>query len=158
MIGVGTDPWRVRSTQALGAMASKPQAWLIFRIVLIALSAPVWLLIRNSMQGAFSAPPSWYFPFVLVGFSAFGVVFLSVFRSDKDWVAPTWRGNPFDGSRPLEGFHLSGWSFLAGAFALLLIGLLRDPTDWAWVLPGCIGLGLLSGVRLVSIPEHRHGT
>jgi len=139
-------------------MASKSQTWLIIRIVLIALSAPVWLVIRNSMRDDFSAPPSWYFPFVLVGFSVCGVVFLSVLRSDKDWVAPTWRSNPFDSSRPLEGFHLSGWSFLAGAFALLLVGLFRDLADWAWVLPGCIGLGLLAGVRLVSIPEHRHGT
>ena len=130
----------------------------MIRIALIALSAPAWLMIRNTMQDDFSASPSWYFPFVLVGFSAFGVVFLSVLRSDKDWVVPTWRGNLFDISRPLEGFHLSGWSFLAGAFALLLIGLLRDRADWAWVLPGCVGLGLLAGVRLVSIPEHRHGT
>ncbi len=73
-------------------------------------------------------------------------------------MAPNWRDNPLDISRPLEGFHLSAWSFLAGAVALLVFGLFQKPTDWAWVLPASLGVGLLIGVRLVAIPEHRRGT
>lgn len=109
------------------------------------------------MQDDFSSPPSWYFPLAIAGFAAFGVVFLSVLRSDQEWTTPSWRHNPLDTSRPLEGFHLAAWSFLAGALALLMAAALREPTDWAWVLPACIGIGFLAGVRLVSIPEHRHG-
>ena len=139
-------------------MESRSQTWLIVRVALVALSAPSWLMIRATIEDDFSVPPSWYFPLFLAGFSLFGVVFLSVLRSDKEWGAPNWHDNPLDMTRPLQGLHLSAWSFIAGAFALLLFGLLQAPIDWAWVLPGCIGIGLLAGVRLVSIPEHRHGT
>ena len=85
-------------------------------------------------------------------------MFLSVFRSDKRWIAPSWCNSPLDLGKPLEGLHLSAWSFLAGAFALLTSGLYREQADFAWVLPACIGIGFLIGIRVVSIPEHRHGT
>ncbi|MDH5821912.1 hypothetical protein QFW77_02740 [Luteimonas sp. RD2P54] len=138
-------------------MESNSKTWLMVRILFIVLSIPAWLTITAVMQDDFSAPPSWDFPLFFIGFSAFSVVALSVFRNDKEWVAPSWRGNPFDIGRPLEGFHLSGWSFVAGAVALLLASLLQEQGDWAWVFPGCIGVGLLAGVRLVSIPEQRRG-
>ena len=139
-------------------MESRSQTWLLVRIAFVLLSAPAWLAIRAQMQDDFSKPPTWYFPLVLVGFSAFAVIFLSILRSDKEWVAPSWRSSPLDLGRPLERFHLSAWSFLAGAIALLVMGFFREPTDWAWVLPASVGIGMLTGVRLVSIPEHRHGT
>ncbi len=110
------------------------------------------------MQEDFPTPPRWHFLLILIGFSAVSVLVLSVLRSDKDWVSPSWSESPLDAGRPLDGLHLAAWSFLAGAFALIVTGMLRGPTDWAWVLPGCIGLGLLVGIRLVSIPEHRRGT
>lgn len=138
-------------------MESRSQTWLLVRIVFVLLSMPAWLVIRAQMQDGFSRPPSWYFPLLITGFGAFAVVLPSVLRSDKEWVAPSWRNSLLSTGRPLEGFHLCAWSFLAGAFALLVVGLFREPTDWAWVLPGCIGIGILAGIRLVSVPEHRLG-
>lgn len=132
--------------------------WKFFRIALVFLSAPAWLLIRSAMQDEFSTPPSWHFLIILIGLSGFSVLLLSVLQSDKEWASPRWSENPLNNDRPLEGFHLSAWSFLAGAFALFLAGMLREPVDWAWVLPGCIGLGLWVGICLVSTPERRHGT
>jgi len=135
-----------------------PLTWLQLRIALVVLSAPAWLAIRAAMQDDFSTPPSWHFPIILIGFSGFFVLFLSVLRADMEWVAPSWHHSPLDNHRPLEGLHLSACSFLAGALALLVVGILREPTDWAWVLPASVGLGLLVGVRLASIPEARNGT
>lgn len=139
-------------------MESRSRSWLAFRIATVLLSLPAWIVIRSQMQDDFSDPPSWYFPLLLTGFVAFGVVALCALRSDKEWAAPSWRNNPFDIARPLEGFHLSAWSFLGGALALFLSGLMREPIDWAWVLPGCMGVGILLGVHIASIPEDRHGT
>jgi len=139
-------------------MESRSQTWLIVRVLFVALSAPAWLMARATMQDDFSAPPSWYFPLILVGFSLIGVIFLSVLRSDKEWAPPSWRANPLDVSRPLQGFHLAAWSLIVGSLALVAAGLFREQADWAWVLPACVGIGMLAGVRLVSIPKHRNGT
>ena len=139
-------------------MESRSQTWLIIRIASLVLSAPLWLIFRAEMPGDFSVPPSWYFPLFLVGFSLFSVIFISVIRSDKEWVAPSWYDNPFDRSRPLQAFHLASWSFLVGSLFLLVVGLFREQPDWAWVLPACMGIGMLAGVRYVSIPKRGHGT
>ena len=139
-------------------MGTTSQNWKAVRVALVLLSAPLWLFFRSEMQGDFSAPPRLHFPLVLFGFSLFGVIVLSVLRSDKEWVIPSWHANPFDMARPLEGLHLSAWGFIVGALALLLVGVLRAPIDWSWVLPGCVGVGLLAGIRVVSIPIHRSGT
>jgi len=126
------------------------QTWFRVRLALVALSVPVWLFIRAAMSDDFSRPPPWHFPFIIGGFTLFGVVALYVLRSDMDWHRPSWTANPFTSSAPLEGVHLSGWSFVVGALGLLAANLFIQPVDWAWVFPGSIGIGFLAGVRVVA--------
>jgi hypothetical protein len=102
------------------------------------------------MPDDFSQPPKWYFPFVLSGFALVSVVAWQILCSDRDWHRPSWTANPFNQSTPLEGIHLTGWSFVAGALGLLVANLFHQSTDWAWVLPACIGAGLLVGVRVAA--------
>lgn len=123
---------------------------------MIVLQAPLWLIVRASMQDDFPSPPAWHVPLALIGFSLFGVIGWSTLDSAKDWSAPSLRANPFDNHQPLQGLHAGAWGFLAGAVALFLVGLFKTPVDWAWVLPGCIGAGILAGVRVAAIPPHRH--
>ena len=123
--------------------------WFYVRLALVALSVPIWLAIRSAMPDDFSQPPKWYFPCILIGFSLFSVFALSVLRSESHWQTPNWHANPLDHHRPLEGLHLTGWSFILGSFGLFFANLFYKASDWSWVLPGCIGLGLLLGVRLL---------
>jgi len=102
------------------------------------------------MPDDFSQPPPWYFPFIIVGFTMFGVMAWHMLRSEMDWHRPSWTANPFNWGAPLEGVHLSGWSFVVGALGLLAANLFAQSTDWAWVLPGSIGVGFLVGARVVA--------
>ena len=91
----------------------------------------------------------------LIGFPLFGVIGWSTLDGGKDWSAPSWHATPFDNHQPLQGLHAGAWGFIAGAVTLVIAGQFETPVDWAWVLPGCIGAGILAGVRLVAIPPHR---
>ena len=141
---------RVGLIQALGGMERSSHIWLIVRLILVALSIPTWLLIRAAMPDDFSQPPNWYFPFVLGGLTLASVVAWQAIRGDQYWHRPSWLANPLNQSTPLEGIHLSGWSFVVGALGLFTANMINHSTDWAWVLPGCIGVGLLAGVRLAA--------
>jgi hypothetical protein len=136
-------------------MDTPPRNWKAIRIASIALHAPLWLIVRAMMEDDFSSPPEWHFPLVLIGFSMFGVIGWSTLDGGKDWSAPRWDVDPFDNHQPLQGLHMGAWGFIAGAVALLIAGQSETPVDWAWVLPGCIGAGILAGVRVVAIPPHR---
>jgi|GEM_PF-2140537 len=126
--------------------------WLRFRLFLVLVSAPMWLAIRAEMDDDFSQRPEWHFVLVMFAFAAFASVFMSVIHAHKTWEAPSWRANPLDFDRPAEGIHLTGWSFLSGAFGLVVATSLRSTPDWSFVLPGAVGLGFLVGARLVAIP------
>jgi hypothetical protein len=125
---------------------------------MVVLSAIAWPLFRTEMQGDFSARPSWEVPTVLVGFAVFGAISMAVLRPDKDWSSLSWHDNPFDMSQPLQSLHLSGWCFMAGSATLLVLGVFRSPSDWAWVLPASLGVGFLAAVRVVSFAFGRRGT
>ncbi|MCC8688093.1 hypothetical protein LN455_20460, partial [Xanthomonas campestris] len=147
---VAASTAQVGLIQALGGMERSSHIWLTTRLTLVALSIPAWLLIRATMPDDFSQPPKWYIPFILGGFALVSVIAWQVLRNDLVWQRPSWTANPFNQSMPLEGLHLSGWSFVLGALGLLLANFFHQPTDWAWVLPGCIGTGLLVGVRVAA--------
>lgn len=137
-------------------MDTPPRNWKAIRIALIALYAPLWLVVRAMMEDDFSSPPAWHVPLVLLGIPMCVVIVWSTLDDGKDWSAPSWHATPFDSHRPLQGLHAGAWGFIAGAVALLIAGLFKTPVDWAWVLPGCIGAGILAGMRVVAIPFHRH--
>ncbi|WP_111266037.1 hypothetical protein [Marilutibacter maris] len=122
----------------------------MIRLILVAFSVPAWLVIRAAMPDDFSQAPQWHFPFIVVGFTAFGVVAWRMFHSDMEWKRPRWSASPFNWSTPLEGIHLSGWSFIAGGLGLLVANLFAQAADWAWVLPGSVGLGFLVGAHVVA--------
>ena len=131
-------------------MERSPHIWFRIRVALVALSIPAWLLVRAAMPDDFSQPPAWYFPFVLAGFALGSVLVWQMLRGDQNWCRPSWTANPLNQDAPLEGIHLAGWSFIVGALGLLVTSLFHQPLDWAWILPGCIGIGLLAGIWVAS--------
>jgi Co/Zn/Cd efflux system component len=131
-------------------MKESSNFWFFVRLALTLLAIPIWLVIRSNMQDDFSQPPKWYFVCASVGFAFFSVLSLSMLRTDKEWRVPSWFANPLDQNQPLEGMHLAGWSFVLGSIGLLISGMLGEPNDWSWAIPGCIGVGLLLGVRTVA--------
>ena len=145
------------SILVLEAMEFPPRGWLHLRVALVALAVPLWVVVRSRMPDDFSGPPAWYFPLILAAFAVFSVMFVCVLRPDLDWSRPVWSANPFLLRQPLQGLHLSGWSFVVGAAGLLVQNVSSQASDWSWVLPGSIGLGWLVGIELVSIRARGDG-
>src|SRR5689334_6178546 len=99
--------------------------WTSLRLALVILSGPLWIVIRFNMPDDFSRPPNLAFPFVLAGFSAFGVIAWWALNSDPnslyEWSRPSWGKSPFGWHQPMQGLHLTAWSSAVGAVCLLIV-------------------------------------
>lgn len=143
-------------------MKTASLVWLLARIAIVGGS----LLSGTSfvqMPGDFSTP-SPGFALVLVAACAAGTCVVWGLQTINPagraaWVRPSWLANPFvPVLRPLDVFHLAGWSAMASGTSALYLGLLQSPRTWAGELPLCVGVGVWIGVRLVAALVRSDGT
>ena len=143
---------RVGLTTMKDRATDKNHGWLLFRVAVLMIAvfqARSW---PRSIGGNFSKP-NWVTCFILIGFAAFGILFvaftqrLNPWSSDK-WRRPSWFSSPFAFGQPLLIFDLAAYYFLVLGTASFVLEMISIPRTWAWGLPLSVGIGAWLGVRL----------
>lgn len=130
----------------------KANGWLLFRVVVLAIAifqARGW---PESVGGNFTRL-NWATFFILIGFTAFGVVFVAFVQrsnpwSPTRWRKPSWFASPFVFGQPVLIFDLAAYYFLVLGVASFAWEMTSTPRVWAWGLPLSVGIGAWLGVRL----------
>ena len=130
----------------------KKRGWLFFRIAVLIMAALLARSFPRQMGGDFTRP-NWVTFFVLIGFAAFGVCFVTSLQrsnpwSPDQWRRPSWLSSPFSFGQPLLIFDLAAYCFLVLGTTSLVLEIISTPRIWAWELPLSIGIGAWLGVRL----------
>lgn len=136
----------------------KKRGWLLFRIAALIIAASQARSFPRQLGGDFTRP-NWVTLFVLIGFVAFGVVFVTSLQrsnpwSPEQWRRPSWLSSPFSFGQPLLIFHFAAYYLLVLGTSCLVLETISAPRIWAWELPLSIGIGAWLGVRL-CIPVFR---
>lgn len=134
-------------------MKDNAKIWFLLRIALLVVALIHSVYFVKTLPGDFSRP-TWPFFFEMVGIVAISVFCVTFFQlpkqeSDVRWTKPSWFANPFRARQALSLFDLAAYYFVVLGLGCLVIGLSREPRNWAWELPMSIGIGALLGVHIV---------
>lgn len=126
--------------------------WLIIRIAILIVAMVQAQSFSSSLNGDFSKA-NWTTFFVLIGFVAFGILFVISIQAKNPfapshWHRPSWFSNPFAFRQPLVTFDMAAYYFLVLGVVSAIFGVKSNPQSWAWEIPLSVGIGAWIGVRL----------
>ena len=129
--------------------------WLYLRIAILIAAMIQARSFAASLNGDFSHA-NWTTFFVLIGFGAFGVLFVIGLQSvnpmaPRQWRHPSWFSSPFELRQPLLALDFGSYYFLVLGTVSMIWGLAASPTNWAWEIPLATGIGAWIGVRLTTL-------